>query len=86
VLYIANGDGVCSEARISLLGAADTPVRAREAERALVGQKVDEGVAREAAATATRDIEPTGDIHGSGDYRKRLIEAMVRRALIKAAA
>lgn len=86
VLYTANGDGVCREARISLLGAADTPIRAREAERALVGQKLDEDVAREAAATATRDIDPTGDIHGSGDYRKRLIEAMVRRALIKAAA
>jgi carbon-monoxide dehydrogenase medium subunit/6-hydroxypseudooxynicotine dehydrogenase subunit alpha len=86
VLCMRNGNGTCKEARISLLGAADTPVRAREAEQALAGQKIDENVAREAAALATRDIEPTGDIHGSGSYRKRLIEAMVRRALVKAAA
>ena len=86
VLYTGNGDGVCREARISLLGAADTPLRAREAEQALAGQNLDEEVAREAAAAATREIEPTGDIHGSGAYRKRLIEAMVRRALLKAAA
>ena len=86
VLYTGNGDGVCREARISLLGAADTPLRAREAEQALAGQNLDEDVAREAAAAATREIEPTGDIHGSGAYRKRLIETMVRRALLKAAA
>jgi carbon-monoxide dehydrogenase medium subunit/6-hydroxypseudooxynicotine dehydrogenase subunit alpha len=86
VLYTKNGGGTCSEARIALLGAADTPVRAREAERMLAGQALDEELAREAAQVATRDIDPTGDIHGSGAYRKRLIEAMVRRALLKAAA
>jgi CO/xanthine dehydrogenase FAD-binding subunit len=86
VLYTKNGGGTCSEARIALLGAADTPVRAREAERLLAGRSLDEELAREAAQVATRDIEPTGDIHGSGAYRKRLIEAMVRRALVKAAA
>jgi CO/xanthine dehydrogenase FAD-binding subunit len=85
-LCVKNGDGNCREARISLLGAADTPVRAREAERALAGQRIDDGVAREAAQLAVRDIEPTGDIHGSSSYRKRLIEAMVRRAITKAAA
>jgi CO/xanthine dehydrogenase FAD-binding subunit len=85
VLIATNGDGSCTEARISLLGAADTPLRAREAEGALRGQNVDEGVAAEAAKLAVRDIEPTGDIHGSSSYRKRLIEAMVRRALVRAA-
>jgi CO/xanthine dehydrogenase FAD-binding subunit len=86
VLYTKNGDGSCSEARISLLGAADTPLRAHEAEAALKGKQLDEELAAEVARLATRDIDPTGDIHGSGAYRKRLIEAMVRRALVKAAA
>jgi CO/xanthine dehydrogenase FAD-binding subunit len=71
--------------RIALLGAADTPIRATEAEQALRGYPIDEGAAAEAADLAVRDIEPTGDIHGSGAYRKRLIEAMVRRALLQAA-
>jgi aerobic carbon-monoxide dehydrogenase medium subunit len=68
-----------------MLGASDTPLRAREAEAALRGQKLDDDVAAEAAKLAARDIEPTGDIHGSSSYRKRLIEAMVRRALLQAA-
>jgi CO/xanthine dehydrogenase FAD-binding subunit len=85
VLYTKNGDGSCTDARIAMLGAADTPLRAREAEAALRGQKLDDDVAAEAAKLAARDIEPTGDIHGSSSYRKRLIEAMVRRALLQAA-
>jgi CO/xanthine dehydrogenase FAD-binding subunit len=85
VLYTKNGDGTCTDARIAMLGAADTPLRAREAEAALRGQKLDDDVAAEAAKLAARDIEPTGDIHGSSSYRKRLIEAMVRRALLQAA-
>jgi carbon-monoxide dehydrogenase medium subunit/6-hydroxypseudooxynicotine dehydrogenase subunit alpha len=85
VLVMGNGDGAVKEARISMLGAADTPLRAREAEQALQGRTLDEDSAAEAAQLATRDIEPTGDIHGSSSYRKRLIEAMVRRALLRAA-
>ena len=86
VLYTQNGDGTCSEVRIALLGAADTPLRAGEAEQMLVGRSLDAELAAEAARVAARDIEPTGDIHGSSSYRKRLIEAMVRRALVNAAA
>jgi len=86
VLYTTNGDGSCTDARIALLGAADTPLRATEAEAELKGKQLTEDLAADAARIATRDIEPTGDIHGSGSYRKRLIEAMVRRALLKAAA
>jgi len=86
VLYTSNGDGSCTDARIALLGAADTPLRASEAEAELKGKQLTEDLAAEAARIATRDIDPTGDIHGSGSYRKRLIEAMVRRALLKAAA
>jgi CO/xanthine dehydrogenase FAD-binding subunit len=75
----------CSEARIALLGAADTPLRADAAERALAGGPVDESSAAEAARLAVADIDPTGDIHGGSEYRKNLIEAMVRRGLLEAA-
>jgi carbon-monoxide dehydrogenase medium subunit/6-hydroxypseudooxynicotine dehydrogenase subunit alpha len=77
--------GVCERAAIALLAAAPTPLRATEAERTLVGRRVDADAAREAAAVAVRDIHPTGDIHGGPDYRRRLIEAMVRRAIVAAA-
>jgi CO/xanthine dehydrogenase FAD-binding subunit len=85
VTYTKDDGDRCAAARIVLLGAADVPLRAREAEQALEGQVMNDELAREAGKLAVRDIEPTGDIHGSGKYRKRLIEAMVRRALLEAA-
>ena len=77
--------GRCTKAAISLLAAAPTPLRSGEAEAALVGGPIDEDTVARAAELAVRDIEPTGDIHGSSDYRRTLIQALVRRALTTAA-
>jgi carbon-monoxide dehydrogenase medium subunit/6-hydroxypseudooxynicotine dehydrogenase subunit alpha len=86
VTYTAGPDGRCRRARIALLAAADVPLRAREAEAALEGQTMSDGLAREAAALATRDLTPPGGADGSGDYRRSVIETMLRRALLEAAA
>jgi len=77
--------GLCERAAVALLAAAPTPVRATQAEKILVGRKVDLDTAREAAALAVSDLHPTGDIHGDSNYRRQLIEAMVRRAIMAAA-
>jgi carbon-monoxide dehydrogenase large subunit len=84
VLLDMDGE-TCRSASIALLGATDKPVRAEAAERSLAGARVDEDAAAEAGRLASADIEPTGDIHGSSDYRRRLIGAMVRRAVLTAA-
>jgi carbon-monoxide dehydrogenase medium subunit/6-hydroxypseudooxynicotine dehydrogenase subunit alpha len=80
-----DADGACASAAIVLLGAGPVPLRASAAEQALAGRRLDESVAREAAARAIDDIAPTGDIHGSREYRRGLIETMVRRAVLQAA-
>jgi carbon-monoxide dehydrogenase medium subunit/6-hydroxypseudooxynicotine dehydrogenase subunit alpha len=85
VVLAPDAEGRCAHAAIALLGAATTPVRATAAETLLAGRRVDEPTAREAAAEAVRGITPTGDIHGSGGYRRDLIETLVRRALVAAA-
>lgn len=85
VLLETDEAGVCARAAIALLGAASTPLRARAAERALTGVKPDAETVRAAAAEAVRDIEPTGDMHGSADYRRGLIETLTERALRRAA-
>jgi len=74
-------DGVCNRARIALLAAADTPLRAQEAERSLEGGAVNEEAATQAARLAIANINPTGDIHGGTEYRRYLIEGMVSRAI-----
>jgi carbon-monoxide dehydrogenase medium subunit/6-hydroxypseudooxynicotine dehydrogenase subunit alpha len=79
-------DGACERAAVALLGAGATPLLAREAGEALSGRRVDEAAAAEAAAAAVAGITPTGDIHGSAEYRRELIEVMARRAIEAAAA
>jgi carbon-monoxide dehydrogenase medium subunit/6-hydroxypseudooxynicotine dehydrogenase subunit alpha len=85
VLLTLAKDGSCEAATIALLAAAATPVRAEAAEEALAGAALGEDSVAAAAKLAAADIEPTGDIHGSTEYRKHLIEAMVRRAITAAA-
>lgn len=84
VLMRIAGDGSCENASVALLAAAPTPVRASRAEQLLRGRAFDEASARDAARAAVADLRPTSDIHGSSEYRRDLIEALLRRALAKA--
>lgn len=77
--------GLVRRAAIALLAAGPTPLRARAAEQALAGHELTGETARAAAAEAVRDLHPTGDLHGSGAYRRGLVETLVRRALLEAA-
>ena len=86
VVVEAGEDGSCTRAAIALLGGGPVPARAHAAEKALVGQVIDRDVAREAAASAVTDATPTGDIHGSSGYRRDLIQTLVERGLLTAAA
>lgn len=76
--------GSCASAAVALLGASDVPVRAEEAEASLLGRRVDAAAAREVARLAVKDANPISNMHGDGDYRKRVIEAMVERSLLEA--
>jgi CO/xanthine dehydrogenase FAD-binding subunit len=84
VLVRLADEGLCESAAVALLAAASTPVRAPEAESFLSGRRLDEPTAREAAAIAVERINPTGDIHGGSEYRRGLIQALVRRAVLAA--
>lgn len=80
-----DGSGRCREARIALLSVGDGPVLAAEAGEALRGAEPSEEAVRAAAdAAARRDVDPPSDIHASADYRRRLVEVLVRRTLPRA--
>jgi carbon-monoxide dehydrogenase medium subunit/6-hydroxypseudooxynicotine dehydrogenase subunit alpha len=85
VLITVDESGVCGQAAIALLAAAPTPVRASAGEAVLRGSRIDDDIAAEAALAAVEGIDPTGDIHGSAEYRKHLIQVLVRRAIVTAA-
>ena len=68
---------VAGEVAIALGGVGGVPVRAVAGERELArGGSVDEVV-----AAVRAELRPTGDLHGSADYRRALAGALVRRAL-----
>ena len=77
-------NGACSDIAISLLSAGPRPVRAEEAERRLKGGQVDEAAIKQASAAAVQGLHPTSDLHGSREYRVKLLQVMTERALTKA--
>ena len=82
---IALEDGRCTWARIGLGGVGGVPQRAVEAERALLDASLSEETIRAAATLASQNVTPLEDIHASADYRRHLVEVLVRRAVVDAA-
>ncbi|HYA06975.1 MAG TPA: FAD binding domain-containing protein [Xanthobacteraceae bacterium] len=74
--------GVCKRASIVLGAAAPAPHRAKAAEAAILGQRIDENVAAAAARAALTGATPLS----KNGYKLPLFEALVRRAIVKAAA
>lgn len=86
VVALTVADGSIAAARVALLNVSDAPVRAREAEEALVGASPTDETFRAAADLAVRDLEPASDLHATGDYRRRVAATLIRRALTRATA
>ncbi len=77
--------GLCREARLVYLSVGDGPVDAREAARMLVGTDLSDKVIAEAADKASREeMDPTGDIHASADFKRHLARVLTGRALRRA--
>ena len=72
-------DGSCADARVGLAGAALTPLRARRAERALLGSRLDDAALRAAAAEAADECSPLDDLEASAWYRRRMVQVYVER-------
>ncbi len=78
--------GACREARLVFLSAGDVPMEAAAAGALLAGEEISEkSVAEAAALAAEKEIEPSGDIHASADYKRHLAAVLARRALREAA-
>ncbi len=74
-------DGHVAEARIGAVGVGAIPVRLAQAEAALVGQPLGPVAINAASDVAGQEVDPRADIHGSADYRRDLVRALIRRAL-----
>jgi carbon-monoxide dehydrogenase medium subunit len=74
-------DGAVAAARIALCGVHRRPIRAREAEAAVVRARPNDKLLRQVAALAAAATDPTGDTHASAAFRRHLAAVLTRRAL-----
>lgn len=80
-------DGVIGDARIGLVNAADRPVRARAAERSLIGaEAADHLFTRAGRAAAEQDAAPVDEPYADAGYKRQAVAVLVGRALRRAAA
>lgn len=75
----------CADARIVLLSVGEGPTQARQAIAMLLGERPTPALIAAAAETcATKDIDPTADIHASVAFRRHLANVLIKRALTEA--
>jgi aerobic carbon-monoxide dehydrogenase medium subunit len=75
----------CRGVRIVLGAVAPIPRRARKAEAVLEGQILSEDLAGKAGEEAARESRPISDVRSTAEYRRAMVNAMTRRALLNAA-
>lgn len=69
------------EARLVFFGVGPRPARARRAEAALVGRRVDAESLAAAGRALDDDLDPPGDVHGSPALRRHLARALLARVV-----
>ena len=84
-VLLASEGGRCSRARIALGSVAPTVFRAEAAEACLQGARLTAGTISEAARLAREAARPIDDIRASAQYRRDMVEVLVRRLLTQAA-
>jgi aerobic carbon-monoxide dehydrogenase medium subunit len=77
-------DDVCQRVGIGLTNVGLTPVKARKAEEALRGKKIDAESIKQAAQLAAQESEPTADLRGSEEYKRDMVRVLTIRALNRA--
>lgn len=77
---------LCTAARIGLTNVSNVPMRATNAEDALIGQVLNEETIRMAGQAAANECEPNADLRGSEAYKRDLVRVVTMRAIRKAMA
>ena len=74
----------CVSAGIALTNVGPTPVRATEAQNALIGTDVSDDLVDQASILAADASQPIGDHRGSEEYKRGVVKTLTGRAIMKA--
>lgn len=84
VQLVLDDDGICIYAGIGLTNVNPLPLRPERSQSALVGTKIDENAIEAAALYASEDCNPSDDLRGSEDYKRRVVKAITKRMIKEA--
>jgi aerobic carbon-monoxide dehydrogenase medium subunit len=79
-LTLETGSERVQAARIVLGCVGATPVRARKAEALITGKKLTPELANEVGVIASQECSPTSDLRGSEQYKRAIVDTLVKRA------
>jgi len=82
--YIELEDETCRSARIALGAVAEKPLRLREAEGRLMGERVNEELIEEVSELCSKLVRPIDDVRASAWYRREMSRVLSRKALLRA--
>jgi CO/xanthine dehydrogenase FAD-binding subunit len=80
-LVTLDDGGRVTRARLALCGAGPAPVRAREAERVITGERPEGRTLDDAVERMVAAADPPGDIHASAAFRKKLVRHVGRQTI-----
>ncbi|MFQ5682850.1 MAG: FAD binding domain-containing protein [Candidatus Binatia bacterium] len=83
-LTLSKEEKRCEAVRIALGAVSPTPMRARKAEAVVAHQCLTEEIAAQAGEEASRECRPISDVRSSAEYRREMVRAMTKRALLNA--
>jgi carbon-monoxide dehydrogenase medium subunit len=83
VLLKLNGD-VVEDVRIGLTAVNNVAVRAKGAEEELLGKRLSDELIERASTRSMESANPTSDLRGSAEYKKKMVKVMTKRAILNA--
>lgn len=73
--------GICQELRLAVGAVSSRPLRIHKAEELAQGSPLTAPIIAQAARLASQAVDPIDDLRGPADYKRHLVEVLVRRAL-----
>jgi carbon-monoxide dehydrogenase medium subunit len=78
---IRRGKSGIEDARVAVMGVADTPLRLSSVEKQLCEIEIDGRMPDRFAEWVASSVSPNSDLHASAEYRKHLLGELAKRAL-----
>jgi aerobic carbon-monoxide dehydrogenase medium subunit len=72
---------VCKAVRIGLTNLSSIPMRAKNAEAALLGKPLTDENIKAASVAAAAECDPAADLRGSVEYKRDLVRVITKRAI-----